>query len=175
MNLTEKPQRSVANRSALRTRELRVNVGLLMRLGRLVPNHIAIHTESIIRGFHLRIGNHVPGYGLCRTRLQMLTFARGLADFCPKGPLAGSGAYFAKRLVPWADKAHLGRMCEACQSGPKGIAGHEALALSADRDRNLRPIFRCTHCGASWIREYTGAGDFVWRTKPAPSSVRERV
>ena len=54
-----------------------------------------------------------------------------------------------------------GAKCGECRQGPRGIAGHENLALNAG-EKGDAVLFRCAVCSAAWLRSYEGGGVFVW-------------
>ena len=49
-------------------------------------------------------------------------------------------------------------LCTACTHAPKGRSGHARLELQVEGPYPGHHIFKCTSCGARWIRHY-GAGE----------------
>ena len=57
-------------------------------------------------------------------------------------------------------------LCANCETGPKGIEGHDQLKEHAvphpKGERRSVIIFMCEVCGCSWTRNYLGSGQFGW-------------
>ena len=57
----------------------------------------------------------------------------------------------------------MGKSCRDCEEGPRGIAGHDGLALVPEKPRPGEAVlFKCAACGAAWLRTYDGGGNFRW-------------
>ena len=55
--------------------------------------------------------------------------------------------------------------CNECSTGPRGVEGHQDLALhvsAAGEGGAQKAAFRCARCGTEWIRTYMGSGVFAW-------------
>src|SRR5687768_7250000 len=50
--------------------------------------------------------------------------------------------------------------CNACSTGPAGIAGHGKLCVHLLDGAEM--VFRCEDCKAQWTRSRNGPGRFEW-------------
>ena len=62
--------------------------------------------------------------------------------------------------------------CRLCSAGPRGIGGHEELALVRfDHGKTDLALFECSRCRARWRRQYRGFGFFEWRPEGEEAAV----
>ena len=53
--------------------------------------------------------------------------------------------------------------CSGCSGGPRGEAGHGALAHYVGGPYPGHHIFKCAQCGDRWIRQYGSPAErFAW-------------
>jgi hypothetical protein len=64
--------------------------------------------------------------------------------------------------------------CASCIEGPKGEAGHPALAFYVGGPYPGHHIFKCSQCDERWIRHYGSTAEpFAWTRYSDQVSVRE--
>lgn len=52
--------------------------------------------------------------------------------------------------------------CGECETGPRGIVGHEGLAIRTEEKHADAVLFKCAMCSTAWLRTYDGGGNFAW-------------